>query len=100
MDFGHTKISDAIFLGQSLLLSTTVLNLWGLWNGICVPWNMYVFSVSKTNLTVSFTQKPTEIHWYSYNNTLPLSNGTHLKKGEKLTKDVNRLLIMLHGKNS
>jgi len=26
VDFGYTKISDAIFLGQSLLLSTTVLN--------------------------------------------------------------------------
>jgi len=26
VDFGHIKISDAIFLGQSLLLSTTVLN--------------------------------------------------------------------------
>jgi len=26
MDFGHAKISDAIFSGQSLLLSTTVLN--------------------------------------------------------------------------
>jgi len=26
VDFGHAKILDAIFLGQSLLLSTTVLN--------------------------------------------------------------------------
>jgi len=26
VDFGHIKISDAIFLGQSLLLSTTILN--------------------------------------------------------------------------
>jgi len=26
VDFGHAKISDAIFLGQSLLLSTTALN--------------------------------------------------------------------------
>jgi len=26
VDFGHAKISDAIFSGQSLLLSTTVLN--------------------------------------------------------------------------
>jgi len=26
MDFGHAKISDAIFSGQSLLLNTTVLN--------------------------------------------------------------------------
>jgi len=26
VDFGHAKISDAIFWGQSLLLSTTVLN--------------------------------------------------------------------------
>jgi len=26
VDFGHVKISDAIFLGQSLLLSTTLLN--------------------------------------------------------------------------
>jgi len=26
MDFGHSKISNAIFPGQSLLLSTTVLN--------------------------------------------------------------------------
>jgi len=26
VDFGHAKISDAIFLGQFLLLSTIVLN--------------------------------------------------------------------------
>jgi len=26
VDFGHSKILDAIFLGQSLILSTTVLN--------------------------------------------------------------------------
>jgi len=26
VDFGHAKILDAIFLGQFLLLSTTVLN--------------------------------------------------------------------------
>jgi len=26
VDFRHTKISDAIFSGQSLLLSTTILN--------------------------------------------------------------------------
>jgi len=26
VDFGHNKISDAIFAGQYLLLSTTVLN--------------------------------------------------------------------------
>jgi len=26
VDFGQAKISDTIFLGQSLLLSTTVLN--------------------------------------------------------------------------
>jgi len=26
VDFGHAKISNTIYLGQSLLLSTTVLN--------------------------------------------------------------------------
>ena len=43
VDFGHAKISGAIFLGQSLLLSTTILN------------DMHTPSYIKTSL---FTLKP------------------------------------------
>jgi len=61
-------------LAESLLLSRVVLNIrdWPEKNGV------QNFGMSKIHLRVDFTQKSTKMHWYDYNNTVPL-----LKHGEK-----------------
>jgi len=58
VDFGHAKISDVIFLGQSLLLSTTVLNDYTMYIEFFIPesiGNTYYRNVQNTCVFVEIS---------------------------------------------
>jgi len=42
--------------------------------GIDLKNGIQSFSMSKIHLRVIFAQKSTKVHWYDYNNTIPLLN--------------------------
>jgi len=68
----HCSVSSTTMHTCSLILRTVVLNSKELRidpkNGI------QNFGISKTHFIVGFTQKSTKMHWYDYNNTVPLLN--------------------------